>query len=113
MGLFNRCQKLIARIRDWLFKNGRYKTISIEEVPDKPNKKIIYLVGEGDYLWFAVFQCPCGCRETIQLSLMPGSNPKWKITKHNNGTVSLHPSVWRKTGCKSHFFIIQGQVKWC
>ncbi|MGO9953726.1 MAG: DUF6527 family protein, partial [Dissulfurispiraceae bacterium] len=23
------------------------------------------------------------------------------------------PSVWRKTGCRSHFFIIKGRVKWC
>ncbi len=28
-------------------------------------------------------------------------------------TVSLYPSVWRHTGCKSHFIIWRSRIYWC
>ena len=37
----------------------------------------------------ASFDCPCGCGETIKLSLVPGDRPGWKLRDHWDGTASL------------------------
>ena len=90
-----------------------YSTIFIEELPDDPEKDVIYILGEGKHLWAADMLCPCGCGERLQMSLHHEGRPRWEVTKHSDGTVSLYPSVWRKRGCNSHFFIKQGRIEWC
>ncbi|WP_236819161.1 DUF6527 family protein [Alicyclobacillus ferrooxydans] len=57
--------------------------------------------------------CPCGCGEVLHMSLHPDGRPRWELTRHPDGTVSLSPSVWRKVGCRSHFFLERGRVRWC
>lgn len=89
------------------------RSLIVEDLPDALESKIVYLVGEGDYLWFAAMLCPCGCGETLHMSLLPDSHPKWKLLRHDDGTVSLHPSVWRTKGCRSHFFLRNGMIVWC
>lgn len=65
---------------------------------------IVYVVrSEG----FALLKCPCGCRENIFLSLIDGARPQWKIDINGN---SISPSIYRTTGCKSHFTINNGAV---
>ena len=44
---------------------------------------------------------------------VPGDRPGWKLRDHWDGTASLAPSVWRKVGCKSHFWLRKGRVEWC
>lgn len=88
-------------------------TIRVEDVPDTLKTKKIYVVGESEYLWFALMLCPCGCGETLYMGLMPDQRPRWIMVEHNNGTVSLYPSVWRKIGCKSHFWLKHGKIIWC
>lgn len=83
------------------------------DLPDHPAPATIYLIGEGRNLWVAALVCPCGCGELLQMSLMPHGRPRWKATQHWDGTVSLHPSVWRQKGCRSHFFLRRGRVLWC
>lgn len=84
----------------------------VEELPDVLDSKCIYVVGEGSYNWFTAMICPCGCGETLYMSLLPDDSPRWDITMHRDGTVSLYPSVWRKKGCKSHFFLRNGYIIW-
>jgi hypothetical protein len=88
-------------------------TVSVEELPDALDAKNIYLVGEGTYLWFAALLCPCGCGATLHLSLLADGHPRWEFTRHDDGTISLHPSVWRTKGCRSHFFLRNGLIVWC
>ncbi|WP_425571243.1 DUF6527 family protein [Novipirellula rosea] len=57
--------------------------------------------------------CPCGCKSRIQLCCIPGSRPRWTFDVHENNTITLHPSVWRTVGCRSHFFLRNGRVSWC
>ncbi len=57
--------------------------------------------------------CPCGCRETLFLNLLQDEFPNWKWRIGADGTVTLTPSVWRKIGCKSHFFLREGMIQWC
>jgi len=83
-----------------------------EELPDRLKSGTIYLVGEGEYLWYAAMLCPCQCGETLHMNLMPHSRPRWKVTRHQDGTVTLHPSVWRLMGCRSHFFVRCSRIVW-
>ncbi|MCF8567897.1 hypothetical protein LLE49_24550 [Alicyclobacillus tolerans] len=85
----------------------------MEELPERLDKHLIYILGEGEYTWSAEMLCPCGCGEVLHMSLHPDGRPRWELTRHPDGTVSLSPSVWRKVGCRSHFFLERGRVRWC
>jgi hypothetical protein len=56
--------------------------------------------------------CPCECGEVISLNLMTSQRPCWTVTRHEDGTVSVYPSVDKTTGCKSHFFIRRSMIEW-
>ena len=90
----------------------RYRLDYASEVPKAVDPLTVVAVGEGDHLWYAVLTCPCGCDETIQLSLLPDDRPRWRLT--SSGSVpTLSPSVWRHRGCRSHFILRDGRVTWC
>ena len=89
------------------------KTVTVEELPDRLDAATIYVAGENGHCWFVAMLCPCGCGATLQMSLLADARPRWSLTQFDDGTVSLTPSVWRKVGCLSHFFLIHGRVKWC
>jgi hypothetical protein len=91
-----------------------YKTKLVEEaLPKKMKRRTIYVVQEDGLQEQAAMICPCGCRSILHLNLLPDERPCWRITKHADGTASLHPSVWRQKGCKSHFWFRQGRIVWC
>lgn len=89
------------------------RTVFTGELPDSPHAGEVYIVGESGHRWFAALLCPCGCGATLQLSLMPEGRPRWRMEEHRDGSISLHPSVWRTIGCRSHFFLTRGHVRWC
>lgn len=104
----------------WGWLTGRFRrylrpwmTVLIDEVPEGPRPRIVYLIGEGEYLWSAAFLCPCDCGELVQLNLLPKSRPRWAVVRHPDGSVTVSPSVWRVAGCKSHFFLRRGKIEWC
>lgn len=86
--------------------------VTTEDQPDLLDPTHIYLIGDGPKPWSASFICPCGCRETISLSLIPNDRPRWRATTHADGTLTLSPSVWRIRGCKSHFVVRRGKIFW-
>ncbi len=102
-------RRLVASVRQWF--SPRLIALHVEELPDLLAVRRIYLVGEDDP-WQAAFQCPCGCEALIQLSLIPEDKPSWNASVHDDGTVTLFPSIWRKRNCKAHFFVRQGKVVW-
>ncbi|MGY3858930.1 DUF6527 family protein [Aeromonas hydrophila] len=57
--------------------------------------------------------CPCGCGDLIQLSLASNGHPRWVVDEGVRRAASLHPSIHRTAGCRSHFFLKQGKVIWC
>jgi len=104
----------------WTWIAGRFRrpkaplrTIWVEELPDNLDANTIYVAGENEYVWFAAMLCPCGCGETLHMNLQAATRPCWQLLQHRQGTVTLHPSVWRKVGCRSHFFIRRGRIHWC
>lgn len=96
----------------WL-RFRRYRPVRVEEAVSRLRPRRLYLVGDGDDPWCAAMRCPCGCREGLYLSLLPDDRPRWMFTEHDDGTVSLYPSVRRVRGCRSHFILRRGKVRWC
>ena len=58
-------------------------------------------------------RCPCGCGETIELLVLDGAKPRWDVLIDKKNLPTLHPSVWRQTGCRSHFWVRKGRINWC
>jgi hypothetical protein len=90
-----------------------YRSIMVEELPDRLRAKTLYIAGENGHLWFVAMICPCGCGEVLQMSLLQDARPRWTVSTDSKGVPSLSPSVWRQVGCKSHFFLIRGRIQWC
>lgn len=89
------------------------QVVRIDEEPDIPKRRTLYVIGEGATDWIAVMRCPCGCGETLELNLVPPARPRWTVDSNADGTASLAPSVWRQVGCGSHFWLKEGRVRWC
>ena len=79
--------------------------------PDKIPDNKIFIVGGKGYVKWAYIKCPCGCGEILTLSLMKKHKPSWSIKIDRLNRLTLYPSVWKKDGCKSHFWIRKGQVE--
>lgn len=73
--------------------------------------KLIHLVDGGES-WSAGLTCPCGCGEVIELMLLPNVRPRWELSIDHLNRPTLFPSVWRSTGCRSHFWIRNGHICW-
>lgn len=101
--------KIVNRVRG--FFSSKYDLRLVEDEPDRISPKTIYIVGDEEFQAIAIMLCPCGCNSKIHLNLLPGNKPTWSISSIR-GTPTLKPSVWRKVGCKSHFFIRSGQIVW-
>jgi hypothetical protein len=67
--------------------------------------------------------CPCGCGENFPINLDPRAGPAWRIyqdtelgqkrvcsTWRKRGTLSVYPSVWRESGCRSHYIIWNSKI---
>lgn len=54
--------------------------------------------------------CPCGCRDRVCVPLVDGHHARWSIDSYDFNILTLSPSVQRRSGCNSHFSIINGKV---
>lgn len=59
-----------------------------------------------------VIRCPCGCGDDIVINLDSRTGPAWRLYRSRKG-ITLYPSVWRDSGCGSHFIIWHGRIFWC
>lgn len=95
----------------WL--NRRVEIAKGDCLPSKMPRHNLVLVRDGNENWSVGFICPCGCKRTIELLLIPEANPHWKLTMNSKGQPTLSPSVWLKGGCRSHFWVRNGKIIWC
>lgn len=101
----------------------RIGTYTLVEIPDDmgpfPEQK------SGDLLYSKEYQsvrfhCPCGCGEQIYLRVCPMSerdtektnNPEAPIWGFEPSTITISPSIQNLFGCRSHFHVQNGGVKW-
>ncbi len=85
---------------------------AVEDQPDTYYPGMVYMVGDEAHPWSASMLCPCKCGSIISLSRPANVRPRWRASRHFNGSVSLQPSVCRTKGCKSHFFVRHGRIVW-
>jgi hypothetical protein len=67
---------------------------------------------EREVLRSLVMPCPDGCGEILTINLDPRSGPAWRLYRERRGT-SLFPSIWRSSGCESHFIVWRSAIYWC
>ena len=56
-----------------------------------------------------VLMCPCGCGEIFATNLDAQAGKAWRLYQ-KRGLITIFPSVWRDTGCESHFIISKSQI---
>ena len=66
------------------------------------------LITRGRPRWL-LLKCPCGCDDEIPLNLDRRAGKAWRIYEQGNRRLTIFPSVWRDTGCFSHFIVRNGQ----
>jgi hypothetical protein len=59
-----------------------------------------------------VIQCPDGCGDILTINLDRRTAKAWRFFRRRN-QASLFPSVWRDTGCGSHFIVWNHMIIWC
>lgn len=67
------------------------------------------LIERGRPRWLLI-SCPCGCGEEFPINLDSRSGPAWRLYKNQRTGLSLFPSVWRDSGCFSHYVIWRNQI---
>jgi len=90
-----------------------FKTSFAEDLPDEFAENTLHVAGEHGNYWCAAMRCPCGCGALIHMSLLAEDDPSWRLRVDRGGRPSLTPSVWRTSGCRSHFFLRAGRIEWC
>jgi hypothetical protein len=106
--------RLAYRLVMWLGRPWRpyWRVDVVGDIPDTPKPFVLYVVGEDGHQWYAAMRCPCGCGEVLHMGLNPSTSPCWTLTRFWNGAATLTPSVWRRVGCRSHFYLVEGQIRW-
>ena len=102
-------RRLLARIKP------RHKLTIVEgdSLPSQLPRRGLVLAREDGEDWCVGLRCPCGCGDGLEMMLLVGVKPRWDVTLDGKGRVSLHPSVWRRDGCRSHFWVRAGKIVWC
>lgn len=80
--------------------------------PKRLRSHTLYILTEDGTPWQGAMICPCGCGAVLDLNLLPDEKPCWRFSSDKKGRASLNPSVWRKVGCKSHFWLKSGKIIW-
>ncbi len=57
-----------------------------------------------------VLLCPCGCGAELPINLDRRAGPAWRLYESPKKGISVYPSVWRDTDCKSHFIIWRNNI---
>jgi hypothetical protein len=101
------------KVRYYQIALGRriYVNKYMDTLPENLKPGLLYVEGSNGEYWFATLLCPCGCKQEININLDENESPCWKLS--NDEFSDLSPSLWKNNGCKSHFFLRKGEVKWC
>jgi len=109
----NWLRNAIAWLRSLFTRKRLIRSRNVTALPPQLDPLTLYVVGQNGHRWHVAMICPCGCKATLFMNLLPDEEPCWELSEHKDGSASLHPSVWRKVGCRSHFWLRDGQIHWC
>jgi hypothetical protein len=99
-------------LRAWFTPQRKVLIRDGDTLPIAMPKHDLILLKDGGEDWSVGFLCPCGCGEVIELLLLQNVKPRWDIKVDRRGRPTLFPSVWKATGCKSHFWVRNGRIFW-
>lgn len=102
----------LYRWLDRLLPARGLQVIQGDVLPKRMPFRELVLVKDGAEDWCVGFKCPCGCGKTIELLLPQDMKPRWTCSVDDTGRPTLHPSVWLKSGCESHFWVREGRIIW-
>jgi hypothetical protein len=91
----------------------RLIVIEGDSLPQSMPRRDLVLAREDGEDWCVGMRCPCGCGDIIELLVIAEAKPRWDVRADRERRPTLSPSVWRKTGCRSHFWVRRGRVQWC
>ncbi|WP_425478052.1 DUF6527 family protein [Novilysobacter spongiicola] len=98
-------------ITGWWRYDLKIVEVNGDELPALIEKKTLVRMMDEGMEWSAAMLCPCGCGEVIELTLSRDVKPRWDL-RGSRRKPTLHPSVWRNVGCRSHFWVRGGRVIW-
>ena len=106
---------MLTKILNLVERIRKYETLWVEDLPDYPKKDTVYIVGGRKYPFYAAVACPRKkCQKVIHLGISPRMKTKWRVTEHENGTISLFPSVAvTDSPCGCHYWFRKGHIVWC
>lgn len=119
MKFLRRAAVLVAnlwRAAAWKVEGWRrrdVKVVLVDEEPKHLQRNLLYVRQGAGRPAFGYLACPCGCGATLHLRFVGARRPRWVLSLDRNGRATLRPSVWRGTGCGSHFFVCAGRIVWC
>jgi hypothetical protein len=108
---YNKSQELSKNVKLRFEQLYGFETVE-GDLPSVLKPSTLYLVTENNIPWEAAMICPCGCGARIELNLLPDEYPRWRYRRGKNHLPTLYPSIDRLVGCKSHFFLQDGQILW-
>lgn len=101
------------RFLSYLIPRRKMEIIEGDTLPTRLPLWNLVVARDEDEDWSVGLRCPCGCGRRLEMMLLKQVKPRWDIAIDRNGHVSLHPSIWVREGCKSHFWLRSGKVVWC
>jgi hypothetical protein len=69
----------------------------------------VVLIERGRPRWL-LLSCPCGCGEEFPINLDPRIGPAWRLYRNRKTGISLYPSIWRESDCRSHYIIWRDRI---
>jgi len=99
--------------REKLMPRRHLRVIAGDSLPKRLPRRDLVLARDDGEDWCVGLRCPCGCGDTLELLVVAEAKPRWDIVVDKKRKPSLSPSIWRKTGCHSHFWLSKGRVRWC
>lgn len=105
----NAWRRLVAA----LTPDRKLAIIECDSLPARLPLRNLVLAREDGEDWCVGFRCPCGCGTRLEMMVLPNVRPRWDVTIDDRNRPTLHPSVWLREGCRSHFWIRSGKVIWC
>jgi len=82
------------------------------DLPDQLPRRDLVLLRDGGEDWSVAMRCPCGCGQKVELALIREAKPRWSLRNDLGNHPTLSPSVWLREGCRSHFFVRAGRIRW-
>lgn len=100
------------RLAEWWAGPRKLIEVQGDLPPDQLPSRDLVLLREGGEAWSIMMRCPCGCGQPVELPLIREASPRWELHVDKKGLPTLVPSVWRREGCRTHYFVRRGKIVW-